>query len=168
MDYLKLTLRLIHVVAGAFWFGSAMMMGFFISPAVAATAEAGQRFIGHLISKARLHVILSVAGTLTILAGLGLYLIDSNGFTSQWTTSGPGLVFGIGGIFGLIGLIFGFQIGTNISAIVKVGSQVQGKPTPEQMSQIQGAQKTLGFVGPVSSFSLIIAMVCMAVARYWF
>ena len=166
MDYLKITLRLIHVVAGAFWFGSAMMMGFFISPTVAATAEAGQRFMGYLIGKARLHVKISIAAILTTLAGLWLYWIDSNGFTSAWTKAGPGLVFGIGGVFGLIGLIFGLLIGKNISALVKIGSQVQGKPTPEQMSQIQAAQKQLGFVGPVSSFSLIIAVVCMAIARY--
>jgi hypothetical protein len=167
MDYLMIALRFIHVVAGAFWFGAAMMMGFFISPAVAATAEAGQKFIGHLISKMRLHIIISVAAILTILAGFGLYWKDSSGFTSAWTQSGPGMVFGIGGFFGLIGLIFGILIGTNISKIVIIGSQIQGKPTPEQMSQIQAAQKQLKFVGPVSSFSLIIAVVCMSVARYW-
>ncbi len=168
MHILTIVLRLIHVVGGAFWFGSAIMMGFIISPTVAATAEAGQKFMGHMVLKARIHNVLATAAILTVLAGIGLYWIDSGGFTSAWTKSGPGAVFGIGGFFGLIGFIFGMLIGKNISALATIGSQVQGKPTADQMTRIQAAQKQLKVVGPISSFSLIISVICMAVARYWF
>ena len=168
MHALTVVLRLIHVVGGAFWFGSAMMMSFFISPTVAATAEAGQRFMGHLVKQGRVVTAISAFAGLTVVAGAGLYWIDSNGFRSAWTWSNAGLVFGIGGVFGLIGFIFGTLIGKNINAIVRIGSQVQGKPTADQMSQIQAAQKQLRLVGPVSAYSLIIAMICMSVARYWF
>jgi hypothetical protein len=162
-----LVLRFLHVFGGAFWFGSAMMLGLFISPTVAATAEAGQKFMGYLVNKARIHIVLSVAATATVLAGIGLYWIDSDGFTSAWTKSGAGVVFGIGGILGFVGYIFGMLIGKNINILAKVGAQVQGKPTPEQMSQIQAAQKQLKTVGPISAFSLILAVICMSVARYW-
>jgi hypothetical protein len=77
------------------------------------------------------------------------------------------VVFGIGGVFGFVGYIFGMLIGKNINILAKVGAQVQGKPTPEQMSQIQAAQKQLKTVGPISAFSLILAVICMSVARYW-
>jgi hypothetical protein len=168
MHYLTIVLRLFHVVGGAFWFGSSMMMGFFVGPAVAGTGEAGQRVMGFLVKNKNItRAIASVAG-LTILAGAALYWIDSNGFTSAWMKSGAGRVFGIGGFFGLIGLIFGMQLGANIDKVVKIGSEVQGKPTDEQMSKIQAAQKRLGVVGPISSISLIIAMICMSIARYWF
>ena len=53
MHYLTVILRLLHVVSGAFWFGSSMMLSFFISPTVAATADAGQRFMGHLVKQRR-------------------------------------------------------------------------------------------------------------------
>ncbi|MEP7134198.1 MAG: hypothetical protein ABI904_04645 [Chloroflexota bacterium] len=168
MHYLTIVLRFLHVVGGAFWFGSAIMLGFFISPTVAATGEAGQKFMGALVKNAGITKIISAAAGTTILAGAILYWIDSKGFTSAWTRSGPGLVFGIGGIFGLIGFIYGMQIGTNLNALVKVGSEVQGKPTDEQMGKIQAAQKKLKVVGPVSAYSLIIAVICMSVARYWF
>jgi len=72
MHYLTIILRLLHVVAGAFWFGGSVVMGFFVGPTVAATAEAGQRFMGSLINKARIHIAFTVAATLTIRAGLGL------------------------------------------------------------------------------------------------
>lgn len=168
MHYLTVILRLFHIVGGAFWFGSAMMMGFFISPTVAATAEAGQKFMGHLVSQRRIVTAISTFAGLTVASGAGLYWIDSGGFTSAWQWSNTGIVFGIGGILGLVGFIFGMQIGANIKRLVKIGSEVQGKPTAEQMSQIQAAQKRLRFVGPVSAYSLILAVICMSVARYWF
>jgi len=168
MHYLTIVLRLIHVGAGAFWFGSAILLGFYISPTVAATGEVGQKFMGALVKNAGITRIISAAAGLTVLAGLGLYWIDSGGFSSAWTRSGPGVVFGIGGFFGLIGFIFGMQIGTNLNALVKVGSEVQGKPTAEQLGKIQTAQKRLAVVGPVSAYSLIVSVICMSVARYWF
>ena len=39
MNTLVLILRLVHIVAGVFWVGSAMLSAFFITPAVAATAS---------------------------------------------------------------------------------------------------------------------------------
>ena len=168
MHIFTIVLRFLHVFGGAFWFGSAIFVGFFVSPTVAATAEAGQRFMGHLVLKARIHTILAASAGTRILAGALLYWIDSDNFTSAWMRSGPGVMFGIGGFFGLIGFIFGMMIGKNIKALADIGSQIQGKPTAEQMSKIQVAQKQLKVVGPISSFSLIIAMACMSVARYWF
>jgi len=168
MHYLTIVLRLLHVVGGAFWFGSAMMVSFMVTPTVAATAEVGQKFMAALVQKANLTKRIAAAAGITILAGAGLYWIDSDGFTSAWVKSGPGTVFGIGAFFGLIGFIFGMLIGKNVNVLVKTGSEIQGKPTPEQLGKIQAAQKQLKVVGPISSFSLIIAMICMSVARYWF
>jgi hypothetical protein len=168
MHYLTIVLRLLHVVSGAFWFGAAMMMGFFINPTIAATAEAGQKFMGRLVQQGRVITALSISAGTTVLAGAGLYWIDSDGFTSAWTSSNAGVVFGIGGVFGFIGFVFGMQIGSNIKKLVRVGSEVQGKPTSEQMTQIQAAQKRLRIVGPISAYSLILSVICMSVARYWF
>ena len=168
MHYLTIVLRLLHVVGGAFWFGSAMMVGFMVTPTVAATGEVGQKFMAALVQKANLTKRIAAAAGITILAGAGLYWIDSGGGTSAWVKSGAGMVFGIGGFFGLIGFIFGMLIGKNVNALVKTGSEIQGKPTPEQLGKIQTAQKQLKVVGPISSISLIIAVICMSVARYWF
>lgn len=168
MHYLTMVLRLVHILGGVFWVGSNLVMGFFISPTIAATADAGKKFMGYLVNQARITTAITVAAVLTVLAGGWLYWIDSNGFTSAWTKSGAGVVFGIGGVLGLIGFIFGMLLGKNINILAKVGSEVQGKPTPEQMNQLQAAQKQLGIVGPISMIALILAIACMSIARYWF
>ena len=167
MNYLVIVLRLIHILSGVFWVGSSIIFGFFIGPAVQATGEAGQKFMAQLVTKARITQRIVISAVLTVLAGGWLYWIDSDGLTSAWKNSGPGVGFGIGALFALIGLVFGIMIGVNTEALVKVGSQVQGKPTPEQMNKIQTAQKRLGIVGPITTIALILALACMATARYW-
>ena len=167
MNFLVLFLRLIHIFSGVFWVGSSLMSYFFITPTVAATADAGQKFMAHIITKANLSTRIAISAVLTVLAGGWLYLIDSQGLTSSWQSSGPGVGFGIGGLFALIGLIFGLLIGRNSNILGKLAGEIQGKPTSEQMSKIQAAQKHLKYAAPVSTIALILALICMATARYW-
>lgn len=167
MNYLVTMLRLIHIFSGVFWVGSSITLGFFISPAVAATADAGQRFMSYLVTKAGITLRITASAILTVLTGGWLYWIDSEGLTSRWTTSGAGWGFGIGGVLGLIGLIFGILVGKNVGTLGNMAAQIQGKPTPEQMNKIQAAQKQLAIVGPISTIALILALACMATARYW-
>jgi uncharacterized membrane protein len=167
MNYLVFVLRLIHILAGVFWVGSSMVFVFFLTPAVAATGEAGQKLMVHLINKARLSTRIAISAVLTVLAGGWLYLIDSQGLTSAWRSSGPGIGFGIGGLFALIGLVFGLMVGINSNRLGKLSAEIQGKPTEAQLAGIQAAQKQLKYAGPISSAALIIALICMATARYW-
>jgi uncharacterized membrane protein len=167
LDYLKIVLRLIHILSGVFWVGGSIIFGFFIGPAVQATGEAGQKFMAHLVTNAKITVRITVSAILTVLAGGWLYWLDSDGLTSAWKNTATGVGFGIGALFALVGLVFGIMVGTNTQALVKIGGQVQGKPTPEQMNQIQTIRKRLALVGPINTFALIIALVCMATSRYW-
>jgi len=166
MDYLVLLLRLVHILGGIFWVGGALFMNFFVGPTVAATAEAGQRFMGHLVNKAGVAKNLTVAAISTVLAGAVLYWIDSGGFTSGWLSSGAGIGFGIGAVFGLIGFIAGMMVGRNAAALGQLGAQIQGKPTPEQLQKLQAIQKQQATVGPINVYSLILAAVLMAISRY--
>lgn len=167
MNYLVLILRLVHIVGGVFWVGSSMISTFFLSPAVAATGDSGQKFMAHLVTKAGISTRITGAAILTVLAGGWLYWIDSGGLTSAWQYSGAGIGFGIGGFLALVGLAFGIIVGVNTAKLGKLASEIQGKPSPEQMTQIQAAQRRLAFAGPVSTITLIIALICMATARYW-
>ena len=72
----------------------------------------------------------------------------------------------MGALFALIGLVFGAMVGSTNGALAKLGSQIQGKPSPEQMAQIGALRKRLALISPINAYSLLIATLLMATARY--
>ena len=168
MHYLTIALRLIHILGGMYWFGSVMAMYFFIAPTVAATGDAGQEFMKYLGGKSGFSNSVLRVAVGSALAGAWLYWIDSSGLQSEWMNSSAGTVFGIGGFFGAIALILGIVVNRTLAAVGKLGMQIQGKPTPEQMAQMQTLQKRTAMVMKYITYTIIIAALCMALARYWF
>ena len=166
MNSLVIVLRLLHIIGGVFWVGAGLVMFFFIGPTLGATAEAGQKFAQHLMTQTRFTAIVTTSAILTVLAGATLYWIDSDGLSSAWMHSGAGLGFGIGAFFALIGFVFGIMVGNTNGALAKLGAQIQGKPTPEQMAQVGALRKRLSVVSPINAYALIIAALFMAIARY--
>lgn len=166
MDYLTLALRLIHIVGGIFWVGAALTMNFFIAPTLRATGDAGKQFAGHLMTKTRFSALITGSAHATVIAGFWLYGIDSTWFTSPWQSSGPGIGFGIGAVFGLVGLVAGLMNGGNVKKLAALSAQVQGTPTPEQAAALAAIQKQQGWVVPVNTWSLVLAAFFMAIARY--
>jgi len=110
---------------------------------------------------------MSAAAGSTVAAGFILYWIDSHGFTSQWMHSGAGRGFGIGAGFALIGFVFGILVGQTTKAMARLGAQMQGKPSAEQLSQMQAIRKQQGTYSIIATVALILALVFMAIARYF-
>ena len=100
MNTLVVILRFVHIFAGVFWAGAAIMMGAFIAPTVRSIDKSGQAFAQHLLLKTPFNNTIMGSAILSVLAGAALYWIDSGGFTSAWLSSGPGITFGVGAIFG--------------------------------------------------------------------
>ncbi|HLO18642.1 MAG TPA: hypothetical protein VK206_27675 [Anaerolineales bacterium] len=166
MDYFLLLLRIIHIVGGIFWVGGTLIMTFFIAPTMGATAEAGQRFVGHLMNNLKFSNRMSIAAGLTILAGAILYWRDSHGLTSTWMKSGAGIGFTTGAVFALIGFATGIMIGRTTTAMAQLGAQFRGKPTSAQMTQMQAIQKQQRTYSMISVVALLLAVTFMAVSRY--
>jgi len=160
--YLVWLLRIIHIVAGVYWVGGTLIMTFFVGPTVGATGEAGQKFVGHLTNNLKFSNRMAIASGLTILAGFILYF--RGGAALMESRFGIGL--GIGAVFALIGFVAGMMIGRTIKAMAQLGAQMQGKPSPDQLAQMQALQKRQMTVSMISTISLILATVFMAIARY--
>ena len=140
-------------------------MTFFIGPTVGATAEAGQKFVVHLMNNLKFSSRMSAAAGLSILAGFILYGLDARAGTA-WLRSGMGIGLSIGAGFALIGFVFGILIGRTTNAMAQLGAQIQGKPTNEQMTQMQAIRKQQATYSNISAAALILAVVFMATARY--
>lgn len=167
MNYILLILRLLHIVAGVFWVGGSLVTTLFIMPAAAANGEPGQRVFAHLVRNAHLVQRFAAAAGLTVLAGAALYWIDSGGLTSSWMRSGPGIGFGIGAVFALIGFALGMRVNVLTRKIVNLVTVIRGTPTQGQILELDAAQRRLYVTRVAQDAILIIALICMATARYW-
>lgn len=169
MIYLIIGLRLLHIVGGIFWVGAALMLTFFISPTVAATMEAGQKFMAHMMQRTAFNKAIMISASISVLAGMTLYLIDSNGLRSAWMHSGPGLGFGLGGFFAITGYMIGLAINRRSNALAQLGRVIQSQGTPpsqEQREKLMKLQTQLKRGGMWNAIFLLLAAIMMATARF--
>jgi len=170
MNIALVLLRLIHIFSGVFWAGSAFVLARFIEPAVAATQPESNKFMQYFMGRTGYVIAQSIAGPLTVLAGLILYWSDSGGLQNAWITTPAGLGFTVGAIFGLIAFGIGFFISrTTAEKMTALGREMQsaGKPpTPEQMSKMKALQERLTSASIWLAIVLAVTVAAMATARY--
>jgi hypothetical protein len=58
------------------------------------------------------------------------------------------------------------MLGRTFKAMAQLGAQMQGKPSPDQLAQMQALQKRQMTVSMITTISVILATVFMAIARY--
>ena len=163
-------LRLIHILFGVFWAGTAMFNAIFLIPAVRALGPAGGQVMQEIAGKRKLPVYFLVAGILTVLSGFALFWHDSAGFSNGFMRSAGGRTFAVGGLFALIAVLVGIFVVTPAAMrLTKLGAAIAaaGKPpTPEQAAEVQRLQIRLGMMAMLAAGLLTITTICMAVARY--
>lgn len=166
MNYLMLILRLTHIFAGVFWVGATLATTFYLRPILETTGDAEQKVLQHLNKNARLVTAMTAAGILTVLAGYSMYWLDSDGFSSPWTHSGPGIGFAIGGAAGLLGLIFRILANRNMAVLRRLDAKLKEQPIKERPQKLAALLRTQALLDRLNTWSLIIAVIFMATARY--
>ena len=164
-------LRLIHIVVGVFWVGGILFIALFLSPSVRAIGSAAGPVMQQLVDVRKLPIAMMASAILTILSGVGLFWNDSVGFKSDaWMHSGPGMTYSIGGTLAILAAIFGMVVNSptakklgQLGAAIRTGG---GAPSAEQAAEMQRLQKRLGVASSIVAGVLVIAVACMAVARY--
>lgn len=168
MDFYVLLLRIIHILGGAFWFGSAFALTRFVAPAVTLAGPEGAKFMQKLVLGTRFVVVTATAAGLAVLTGLLLYWRASGGLQTEWMSTGTGVMFTIGAIGGITAFITGSAIGVNSRKLVTLGASLQGPPSPEQGAEIAALQGRLETLGAVTSILLLVTLIAMATAQYVF
>jgi uncharacterized membrane protein len=146
MNYLMLGLRLIHILAGVFWVGATLTVTYYLKQST------------DLTSRRRLATAMTAAGVLNVFAGYAMYWLDSAGFSSAWTHSGPGIGFAIGGAFGLLGLILRLLANRKMKTL--------GRSDDELSENLGGNEQKLARLDLFNAWALLIAVLFMAGARY--
>jgi|SRR5688572_434505 uncharacterized membrane protein len=165
-----ITLRLIHILAGTFWVGTAIFTAVFLIPSIRALGPAGGPVMHQIAQVRKLPVYFLGAGVLTVLSGIGLYSKASGGFTNQWMQSGPGMTFGIGAVFALVAMTVGMLVAAptakRAGALGATIASAGKPPSPEQQAEMQRLQARAGKASALGAALLVCATVAMAIARY--
>jgi uncharacterized membrane protein len=170
VDWYQIILRVVHILAGVFWVGSAIFVFVYLQPSVKELGPTGQQFMAHLVEKKRIPVVILAAGAVTILAGILLYWRASNGFDLDWISSATGVAFTVGGVAAILAFVFGLilvkpamgRMGSIGQAIAMSG----GPPTDAQVSEMQKLGARLALIGQINLLLLVVAVVAMAIARF--
>lgn len=162
-------LRLIHIFAGVFWAGAALMMAGFIIPSAKAVGPEGGKFMQQLARQNRFPLVMEVAGLLSVLSGLWLYWLVSGGFQLYWITSRAGLALTVGGVVAiaayLLAYFFQKPAAKRIATLGKAIQTAGGPPSPEQVAELQAQQKKLAFGALLGAVLLALSVAGMALAR---
>jgi uncharacterized membrane protein len=165
---ITIILRLIHILAGIFWVGTAFLLAGFLAPTLRATGSEGGRFMRHLMQQRRLQLFIGLAMGLTILSGLILYARISASTHGVWAGTAPGIAYGVGAVAAILGALTGLLIsgaaGRRIAALG--GSIGPGSPSADQQAELGRLQARIGLGTRLSAGFLAIAAGAMAVARY--
>jgi uncharacterized membrane protein len=166
---ITLLLRLIHILAGIFWVGSALLVAGFLLPTVRATGPEGGRFIQHLMVRRRLSVYLAIAMLLTVLSGFAMYARVSAATNGAWAGTPPGIAYGFGGLAAVLGAVIGMVMGgASARRMAAIGQRITeaGIPTPEQQAEMERLQGRMALGSRLTAGLLLLSAAAMAVARY--
>jgi uncharacterized membrane protein len=168
-----LVFRLLHILAGAFWFGAAVLFTGFIGPAAAEVGPAAGPLLANVVAKRHVAKIITSAGGVTVLAGLFIYWHDWHLYRSfgDWIGSSFGIVLTIGAVAAILAAVEGsLLVGRNVERLVEVGgrlAEAQGPPPAELLERFGKLQQEIKRASITDLVLLVIAVSAMATARYW-
>ncbi len=173
VSYYMIVFRIIHILSGVFWVGSALLVAFFIEPTAAKLGPAAGPFLEEMMEKRKAPVWITFFAMLTVTGGLFLYwrAWHDVGSFGAWIGTAPGKVLTAGAVSAIIGLLLGvWGIRPTINKMGALGKEMAtggGPPTPEQGAAMRVLQEKLRLFSRVDAVFLILAVLAMATAREW-
>ena len=168
-----LVFRIVHIVSGVFWAGSAALFALFIGPAASDVGPQAGPLMANLVRKRHLVTVITTTAALTVIGGLVVYWHDWHEFASfgDWIGSRFGRVLTIGGVAAIAAFFEGWHgVGRGVERLVDLGEEIasaEGPPAPERLAAFQEQQERIKTASIVDLVLLLIAVLAMATARYW-
>ena len=166
-----LLLRLVHIGAGAFWVGAVFTFFLFVQPAAMAAGPGAVPFTYQLLHHRRLPQVILASAATTVLAGIWLLVLTSNGLDPGLLFAEQRLGYTLGGVVAILTFGVGALYVYPRTRIVErtLGSVVtEGRPpTPDEqqtLARVGGEARRAGWLVIVG---LAFAVVGMATARLW-
>lgn len=164
-----LVLRVLHILVAALWLGAAGLLAAIVMPAIHDAGAAGGSFLASL-HRRKLHAFMAANAVLTVLSGLWLYWVLTTGFDPAIVWSRSGLVFGIGGLCGLLAMTIGGSIiGPGFARLAVLAEQTVPLPEAERADHAQrlsAIRQRTAWASKVALVLIVAAMLLMASGHY--
>jgi uncharacterized membrane protein len=163
---MMIVLRLVHILAGAFWFGALVFSARVLMPSARDAGPAAAPMMAQV--GRRIPPLMMASAILTV--GAGIWLMMRDAAIGGWMHTSMGRTFGAGGALAILAFIFGMVV--NMPAARRMGTIGQvvakrgGPPTTEESAELARIQKRLGMGTVVVTILIALATAAMAVARY--
>jgi uncharacterized membrane protein len=164
-----LILRIIHVVGAVIWAGTALFVSFFLIPAIGMAGPAGAPVMGALV-KRRMFVIVPTVAVVTILAGLRLLWLISDGYSAAFFASRMGMTYATGALVSILAFAIFLTVNrpalgrmTTLQAQMAKASDAERAPL---MGQFNALRERTAAGSKGIAYLLIIASIAMAIGRY--
>ena len=166
-----LVLRLIHIGAGAFWVGAVFTFFLFVQPAAVAVGPEATKFTYQLLHHRRLSAVILAAALTTVLAGIWLLVITSNGLDPGLLFDVSRLGYTVGGVAAILTLgIGGLYVYPRTNVVERTIGRIlaEGRPpTPEEQQTLARVGGEARRAGWLVIAGLTVAVAAMATARFW-
>lgn len=165
-----LLLRLLHVVTGIMWAGTAMFSAWFVIPSVMEAGPAGGAFMSGMLRR-KFNTIIPAVALVTVLSGMWLMWHASGGDMATWSRTWPGRVFSMAGGLAIVAWLIGFFVSKPAgTALAKLSPQLQATTDPAERERLLAEMRphqmrAFGAI-KVIAWLVLLASVGMAVARY--
>jgi uncharacterized membrane protein len=166
-----LVLRLIHIGAGAFWVGAVFTFFLFVQPAAVAVGPDATKFTYQLLHDRRLPAVVLAAAATTVVAGIWLLIITSNGLDADLLFGESRLGYTVGGVAAILILgIGGLYVFPRTKTVERTIGRLlaEGRPpTPDEQQLLARTAGESRRAGWLVIIGLVIAVASMATARLW-
>ena len=163
-------LRLVHILGGVFWVGSAAFAALILAPALRAVGPSAGPVMHQLVKVRKMPTVMRISGIATMVTGIWLLMIDSAGQPGVWMRSGTGMTFGTGGVLAIVAFALGMAINMPASkrlAVIGAAAAARGgPPTTEEAGELQRLQRRMSVASQIVTVLLALATGPMAIARY--
>ena len=165
MNGALVVLRILHIVAGVSWVGTAVFMSVVMEPILRGAGPEVMKVIGPKLAPRMTAFLHSVALT-TIVVGFILIGRTTGRGYDQLFSNAWGWAIGIGMICAITGYAFGATSGMAMGKVLKISKGLQGPPSPEIAAQINALRNRNRNFLRIATVLVVIAVGAMASARY--
>lgn len=166
MDSEIAVLRILHILPGAIWVGSAFFLAFVVGPALAKT---GPPHTPALMKNMLKPLMMTLHGSAiaTIVFGIVMaFRMHPSGLFDVLGSTSWGTMISLGFVFSIVAYGIGNVAGMSNKKMADIGASLTGPPSPEQIAEMAKYRNRGLLFSKIGAIGVLIAVATMALARY--